>query len=251
MNKSFVLAGVCAAMISGAGAAQAGTETFDNPVTLSATAAPGAWYTDRFAPAGFATSYGNLVESIAGHDLQADGFYNTQGRAFDLGPTQSMSIDLFVDGNFRGSNQRDAGFWGVADDNTNSVSAYPIVELSDLDNNLVFRGWDSNNASWTTIASADSLVGSWQTLTISLNTVADTFTYTAGGSSLTLNAGGSTAINSVILQGYNVGANYNISWDNLTTPAAGGVPEPAAWALMILGFGGVGAVMRRKRLALA
>jgi hypothetical protein len=31
----------------------------------------------------------------------------------------------------------------------------------------------------------------------------------------------------------------------------GGVPEPAAWALMILGFGGVGAVMRRRGVAAA
>jgi len=29
------------------------------------------------------------------------------------------------------------------------------------------------------------------------------------------------------------------------------VPEPAAWALMILGFGGVGGLMRRRRTALA
>lgn len=31
----------------------------------------------------------------------------------------------------------------------------------------------------------------------------------------------------------------------------GGVPEPASWALMIAGFGGVGAAMRRRRAALA
>lgn len=30
-------------------------------------------------------------------------------------------------------------------------------------------------------------------------------------------------------------------------PGAGGVPEPASWALMIAGFGGIGAVLRRKR----
>jgi len=33
--------------------------------------------------------------------------------------------------------------------------------------------------------------------------------------------------------------------------ATGGVPEPAAWALMVLGFGGLGAVLRRRRAAFA
>jgi len=36
-----------------------------------------------------------------------------------------------------------------------------------------------------------------------------------------------------------------------TLAASGGVPEPAAWTLMILGFGGIGAVMRRRRQTLA
>jgi hypothetical protein len=31
-------------------------------------------------------------------------------------------------------------------------------------------------------------------------------------------------------------------------PGGGGVPEPAAWALLIAGFGGVGAMLRRRRL---
>jgi len=31
---------------------------------------------------------------------------------------------------------------------------------------------------------------------------------------------------------------------------AGGVPEPATWAMMIVGFGGVGALMRRRRIQL-
>jgi hypothetical protein len=30
-------------------------------------------------------------------------------------------------------------------------------------------------------------------------------------------------------------------------PISGGVPEPASWALMIMGFGGVGALVRRRR----
>ncbi|HEY2357324.1 MAG TPA: PEPxxWA-CTERM sorting domain-containing protein [Phenylobacterium sp.] len=32
-----------------------------------------------------------------------------------------------------------------------------------------------------------------------------------------------------------------------TGPNGGGVPEPATWAMMLLGFGGVGALLRRRR----
>jgi len=35
--------------------------------------------------------------------------------------------------------------------------------------------------------------------------------------------------------------------DNVTFDEVGGVPEPSAWAMMIMGFGGVGALMRRRR----
>ena len=34
--------------------------------------------------------------------------------------------------------------------------------------------------------------------------------------------------------------------DNLTAGVAGGVPEPATWAMMVLGFGAVGAALRRR-----
>jgi hypothetical protein len=39
--------------------------------------------------------------------------------------------------------------------------------------------------------------------------------------------------------------------DNLQGTAdlagVGGVPEPATWAMMLIGFGGLGAVLRRRR----
>lgn len=39
--------------------------------------------------------------------------------------------------------------------------------------------------------------------------------------------------------------------DNVTTGFAGAVvPEPSAWALLILGFGAVGAGMRRRKVSL-
>jgi len=39
--------------------------------------------------------------------------------------------------------------------------------------------------------------------------------------------------------------------DNVGLTVTGGVPEPASWALMILGFGATGAALRRRQTALA
>ena len=40
-----------------------------------------------------------------------------------------------------------------------------------------------------------------------------------------------------------------LAFDNVSIQASSGAPEPAAWALMILGFGGAGAQLRRRRVA--
>jgi len=43
-----------------------------------------------------------------------------------------------------------------------------------------------------------------------------------------------------------------VYWDNLTySPVRGAVPEPATWGLMLMGFGGMGAMLRRRRVAFA
>lgn len=47
--------------------------------------------------------------------------------------------------------------------------------------------------------------------------------------------------------------NESINWNKIGSGASrggtGGVPEPATWGLMLLGFGGLGAVIRRRRQA--
>jgi hypothetical protein len=234
-------------MLLGVGAAQAQTttNTFDTPI-VTGPEAPGVWYTDRFAPAGFtngiAGGHTALIESISGADFQATPFYNTQGRALDITPgAVSLSIDLLVADSYVGSNQRLAGLWGVANDGT-SVSAYPIVELSDLGGSLVFRGWDTDLGVWNNLATATT---GWHTLGITLGGMGG-FTYSLDGLDVGTAPGeGSATMGAVILQGYNAGASYDIAWDNLTT-TIGSVPEPSTWAFLILGFGGVGAAMRRK-----
>ena len=47
------------------------------------------------------------------------------------------------------------------------------------------------------------------------------------------------------------GDNIGPLLDNVAVVAAVAVPEPATWAMMIMGFGGVGALMRRRRTAFA
>jgi hypothetical protein len=37
------------------------------------------------------------------------------------------------------------------------------------------------------------------------------------------------------------------AFEQLTTTVINAVPEPSTWALMILGFGGIGAMARRNR----
>ena len=63
-----------------------------------------------------------------------------------------------------------------------------------------------------------------------------------------LNGGGTIKINSGTHPGIPITAG-----GSLTTEISGGVPEPATWAMMLAGFGGLGAVLRgrRTRAALA
>jgi hypothetical protein len=54
-----------------------------------------------------------------------------------------------------------------------------------------------------------------------------------------------------LAMGHSAVINYAyVVGDNIGT-VGGGVPEPATWAMMILGFGGIGATLRRRRLALS
>jgi hypothetical protein len=55
--------------------------------------------------------------------------------------------------------------------------------------------------------------------------------------------------------GSGIGAGYTAYADNVTANGTTynfeAVPEPATWAMMIMGFGAAGSVVRRRRQALA
>lgn len=61
-----------------------------------------------------------------------------------------------------------------------------------------------------------------------------------------LNNGGTVAINSGTHPSIPITAG-----GALTTDTVGGVPEPATWAMMLVGLGGLGSVLRRRRTLVA
>lgn len=53
------------------------------------------------------------------------------------------------------------------------------------------------------------------------------------------------------IYGLRFGGAYLLASGTATGDVTGGVPEPGTWAMMLIGFGGLGAVLRRRRQTLA
>ena len=75
------------------------------------------------------------------------------------------------------------------------------------------------------------------------------FTYTFGPDDSFLEADGRYEIDAFTPQSLPALMTFTLAPETLTVTsdeALGGVPEPGAWALMVLGFGGIGAALRRR-----
>jgi len=243
-------------------AAQAALFSFDSPaeVVLSPTQAPNVWYTDRYPPAIFASGQngggrtGVLQQNINAEDFDRDppfdsAFYNTQGRKYDLAPgTQGLVIELYVPSSWDALNQIDgrlASFWATGFNDANIVTDFfPIIEFNTSRPGLGdngFRVWDSNTG-WFNVGGFSGF-NQWYQLGFVLEGGQEHF-FVNGSPVGSVNDPLTTQLGNVILQGYNSGNSYNISWDNLSV-----VPEPAtlpAFALLLAGIG-CGALRRRKQ----
>src|SRR5262249_15795173 len=99
----------------------ADSSTTKTGAALSPTAAPGTWYPDRYAPAGFTPGQtgggqtGVLDEFISASDKDGSrppaynsGFYDFQGRKYDLAPgTTYVTADLYVPASWSSLTQQD------------------------------------------------------------------------------------------------------------------------------------------------
>lgn len=204
-------------------------------VSNSSTEVPLEWYTDRFAPAGFSAAGGVLSESVSpsGFQTPTPNFANTQGNKFDLlAGTTSVSINLYVPATWELLNERMAGFWLTAFDNTYAVGDYPIIEFqgpivsevagpSYYPNGGVagFYGWNNVTNGFEYIGLPASFrYNAYYKLTITLT--GGQFTYTVSdvnGSNSVVQSSpladpNDLFLGNVILEGYNYDAPLTIQW---------------------------------------
>lgn len=261
MRLALALAALFACFLAPAPAA---IMTFDGPVVLgsSQTPVPGAWYVDRYAPAGFSSPVvfqgdNRLLQQINAADCQScrasaysSSFYNTQGRKYDLGAgAYFLSADLFVDSSWASAGRRMAGLWGTGFDAANQVSFYPILEFTSDSSTPRFRAW--NNGSWIDMGLPTGFAyDTWQTLSITL--AGAQIQYQIGDLFVPVGANGTTYFGNVMLQGYNTmdGVTYSIYWDNVRWDnQASAIPEPASIFLFASGALTLAAFRLRRRSA--
>lgn len=229
-------------------------DTFDSVIT--GAQAPGVWYTDRYAPAGFATAnFGGdnrlalILSATAGPDgrpaAYSSSFYNTQGRKIDTAPgTGFASVQMYIASNFASDPNRVGGIWATGD----AVrDIYPILEFA----NGKFQGWDSTGAgAWTILGLPTGFTtDSWHTLSMALNLSTNMIDYAVDGQGLgSVSADGILSFANIILQGINPGINRTLYFDNLATGAA---PEPTPLPAALVLFGSVlgcgGLLMHRRQ----
>ncbi len=207
---------------------------FSEPVTLAPNGSEGVglWSVDRFEPEIFDSqatapdgTLNTLHHGIDASDGQASGFHNTQGRRYAIHPTSiETEIELFIPADWATSGKRMAGFWGEGFDNTNALSAYPIIEFTSDAGNPRFRGWEDNGTWYDMGLPAGFVYDQWVTLRLQLLASGE-FRYTvktAQGdliyNTTTHGVNGSTHLENIILQGHNTtaGVTYDIYWNNQT-----------------------------------
>lgn len=203
-------------------AAAAGA-AFMLPAGANAAAFVNGSFEDGISPGSFTTIAGGDSTSITGWTVTGDSvdYIGSYWTAQD----GSRSIDL--DGNGQGGvsqtfdtiagTKYNVSFWLAGNpDGAPTVKSVQVGATGNASNLYTFdtTGHDKSNMGWAEY----------------------TYNFIASGASTTL-----------FFASQNPGA-YGPVLDNVAISAAG-VPEPATWGLMIIGFGAIGATLRRRRVA--
>lgn len=246
------------------------TENFENPIATGPTQAPGVWYTDRYDPAVFASSGGELHIGIDDADSEANrpgsyssAFYNTQGRKYDVDiPVgHKWSGKLYIGSDWNAGVSKRSDIWATTFDSGGNISGYPILGFvsNDSDNPLNatpamvdqdprFRWYsqdtdqDPSNGytpDWVELGlPAGFTYDRWWTLEVEMTDAAFIARVIDDGGNVVLSftdvlTFGSIRAGNLIMQAYNWGADYDVYWDDIVVGPQGAVATDNCSALDI------------------
>jgi hypothetical protein len=215
--KSIALAALAASALTSA--ANAATVTFNDRATFQANLSRS--FTDTYEtnlgyPAGFSVTNNADFSAIVGQTrYQTTGFQNLNILFGPFGNDRSTNYCAGCNGSF--TLFFDATTFGT----TNGVSGVGLDVTTNLDYDALVTFGDNSSQVFTLTRNVQSFFG------LTSDRLIKSIAFGPGGNGITTN--GSTAI------------------DNLTIGVSGAVPEPATWAMMIVGFGLIGAAARRRQ----
>jgi hypothetical protein len=204
------------------------TFPFNFDPAVGPTQAPGVFYTDRYTPNAFESSYFDgdfrLRHAINAADFQVNDFSNTQGRKLDLNSRagSSVEIDLFIGSDWAANNRR-ADLWLTMNNDSNVVSDYPIIGFARIAGDPSatgnFRVW--SDSAWVNLGLPSGFAyDKWYTLRITFTGSSYEYEVIDGGTTVLTytdsDIDGSVMVANTIIQAKNFNNTYDVYWDNLT-----------------------------------
>jgi hypothetical protein len=207
-----------------------------------------AWFTDRYAPAGFSNA-GTLFGRTNVLDLSvssADGltsrpvpfnstFYNTQGRKIDidLAPPVSWIGSLYVPASWATTNPGDGALnrrsdmWATLHDAVDAAAYYPIIGFTNASADGTVGGtprlrvYDSTNGVWIDLAQPVAFAG-WNDFCVTFT--GTTLEYRIGNTLVhtdsSVDIAVATTLADVMLQAYNFGSDFTANWSHVAAGQA-------------------------------
>lgn len=260
IHRSIATSALVLAVCLAATPVQAGTQTFDpGTIVTGNTQTPNTWYTDRYNPASFGSSFfdgdNRLKIEVAAADAVRESpydgiFYSFQGRVYDtniVGPKQIMRIDMFVSSN--ASMPINTGLWATGANAGGTILDYPTIVYRNPSSGVRgFYAFDGNpdpsaNAYQLLMAIGDDDLDKWYNIGFELTTgVGVQYTINHANVGAFYSDTTTVTLRNAIINTYNNG-DRTVYYDNFEA----GIPEPAS--LSIVGLGAAALLLRRRRAA--
>jgi hypothetical protein len=189
-----------------------------------------AWSADRTAPDGFEIINNELVMSLTGPAHPTSTFYDTHGMKLDIGQSNYVSIDVFIDSAWIDS-ERYGGVWTQSFNASDEITGWPIVEFNGISG---VQAWD--NGGWQAFTT-NFITGEFNNFKLQVTSngveysLNDTVFYTD-------TVVDTQYFGNVFLNAKYEGNDFSVRYDNLVYGTVN-VPEPSTFAILALGLLGL------------